>query len=72
MLSVHTETQHLTKIARAANLPGKRPGVDVGDPDGLWRAEFADRVLKSVEDHRAGKNKSVPYAEVRKNLGLAD
>lgn len=48
----------------------KRPGVDVGDPDGLWKAEFAESVLKSYEDRKAGRSKSLPLEEVLKQLGL--
>ena len=68
----HPQFQTQAPIRQKSVRTTKRPGVDVGDPDGLWKADFAERTLKSLEDHRSGKTQSIPYAEVRKRLGLAD
>ncbi|MCX8506245.1 MAG: hypothetical protein ORN98_06485 [Alphaproteobacteria bacterium] len=68
MLYQQTQSNFKQKTARAV----KRPGVDVGDPDGLWKADLVDEVCRRIQDHKSGKSKSIPYDEVRKKLGLAD
>jgi RHH-type rel operon transcriptional repressor/antitoxin RelB len=38
----------------------------------LDRIEWEQRILKNVEDIRAGRRQTIPQAEARKRLGLED
>ncbi|MDI9408493.1 MAG: hypothetical protein QM523_04535 [Candidatus Pacebacteria bacterium] len=47
-----------------------RPGVDVGDPDGLWNADFVDRLDRQIQDHKSGKTRTISLEEVMAKLGI--
>ncbi|MDI9408490.1 MAG: hypothetical protein QM523_04520 [Candidatus Pacebacteria bacterium] len=47
-----------------------RPGVDVGDPDGLWNADYLDKVLRRIDDVKSGKTKTISLEEVMAKLGI--
>ncbi|MCX8506247.1 MAG: hypothetical protein ORN98_06495 [Alphaproteobacteria bacterium] len=54
------------KTARAV----KRPGVDVGDPDGLWKANLVDEVCRDIQDHKSGKSKAISLNEYMAKRGI--
>ena len=45
-------------------------GVDVGDPDGLWKPEMVAELLNRVKEHRAGNQPNLTPQELSRKLGL--
>ena len=66
----HPQFQTQAPIRQKSVRTTKRPGVDVGDPDGLWKADLVDEVCRRIQDHKSGKSKAIPLNEYMAKRGI--